>query len=143
MKFTLITALLLFFSINNCSDQEKSSIEEFRYETSTRGSATTYTVTSSMIEVKRTGMDAMQNSKQISKEEWNLLLEKAAKIDASKMANLEAPSDSRANDSALMATLSVSKNDSIYKTNTFDHGNPPEMVKPLVEAILRLAENVE
>ena len=143
MKFTLITALLLFFSINNCSDQEKSSIEEFRYETSTRGSATTYTVTSSMIEVKRTGMDAMQNSMQISKEKWNLLLEKAAKIDASKMANLEAPSDSRANDSALMATLSVSKNDTIYETNTFDHGNPPEMVKPLVEAILRLAENVE
>ena len=143
MKIAVTAIIFLFLSISNCSDQQKASIDEFKYETSTRGSAATYTVTSEMITVTHTGMNPSEKSEKISKDEWNSLLEKASAINTSKMSELEAPSDSRANDSALMASLKVRTNDTIHETNTFDHGNPPKMVKPLVEAILRLAENVE
>ena len=143
MKITIVALLMLFFSINNCSNQEITSVESFNYETTTRGSSAIYTVTPEMVTVKRSGMNISEKSGKISKDEWNSLLEKASAIDASKMSEFEAPSDSRATDAALIATLSMRKNDTVYETNTFDHGNPPMMVKPLVEAILRLAENVE
>ena len=133
----------MFFAANTCSNQEMNSIESFSYETFTRGSTTMYTVTREMVKVKSTGLNSSENSKDITSEDWNSLIEIAKKTDASKMSQLEAPTDSRASDRALHAILSLRKNDTIYQTNSFDHGIPPAEVKPLVEAILRLAENVE
>ncbi|MDR5591529.1 hypothetical protein [Christiangramia sp. SM2212] len=143
MKIPFLAIVIMFFSTNNCSNPEAGSIESFSYETFTRGSSTMYTVTPNQITVKSTGLNKNENSNSISSEEWSELINIAGEIDAAKMSQLKAPSDSRASDAALHAILSVRKNDTIYKTNSFDHGNPPEEVKPLVEAILRLAENVE
>lgn len=143
MKITISALIILIFSVNNCSNQEIASIESFQYETNTRGSSAVYRVSLNTIIVERKGMNASEKSGKISEEQWNSLLEKASAINASKLSELEAPSDSRATDAALMASLSIRKKDTVYETNTFDHGNPPMMVKPLVEAILRLAENVE
>jgi len=143
MKFTFLAFVLIMFSANDCSNAEAASFESFSYETFTRGSTTMYTVTPDQIKVKSTGVNAIENVINIQVEEWNTILETANGIDVSKMSQLKAPTDSRASDAALHAILSVRKNDTIYKTNSFDHGNPPTEVKPLVEAILRLAENVE
>ena len=143
MKFTFLAFVLIMFSANDCSNPEAASIESFSYETFTRGSTTMYTVTPDQIKVKSTGVNALENIVNINETEWNAILETASNIDVSKMSQLKSPTDSRASDAALHAILSVRKNDTIYKTNSFDHGNPPTEVKPLVEAILRLAENVE
>lgn len=102
-----------------------------------------YTVTPEIITIKSTGLNASESSANLTGEEWSSILESMKNTDAARMSQLKAPSDSRASDAALHAILSVRKNDTIYKTNSFDHGNPPAEVKPLVEAILRLAENVE
>ncbi len=133
----------MFFSANTCSNQEMNSIDSFSYETFTRGSSTMYVVTPDNVKVKSTGLNSNENSNNITSKEWNSLIEIAKNMDASKMSQLDAPTDSRASDRALHAILSLRKNDTVYKTNSFDHGNPPAEVKPLVEAILRLAENVE
>jgi len=143
MKISFLVLIMMFFSTNNCSNQQIDSIESFTYETFTRGSSTMYTVTPDKIQVKSTGLNSNENSNNITPEEWNSLVNTAQNINVSEMSKLKAPSDSRASDAALHAILSVRKNDTIYKTNSFDHGNPPAEVKPLVEAILRLAENVE
>ncbi|SDS44913.1 hypothetical protein [Gramella sp. MAR_2010_147] len=143
MKISFLAIILMFFSTNDCSNQEGDLIASFSYETFTRGSSTMYTVTPKKVTVKSTGLNADENSNNIAADDWSALIEITNTIDVSKMSQLKAPSDSRASDAALHAILSVRKNDTIYKTNSFDHGNPPEDVKPLVEAILRLAENVE
>ena len=143
MKIPFIAFFIFLFSASDCSNQEKSSVESISYETFTRGSSTMYTVTPKSIEVKSTGLNASENSNNISEKDWQDLLSTMEDIDVSGMSQLKAPTDSRASDAALHAILSVRKNDTIYKTNSFDHGNPPAEVKPLVEAILRLAENVE
>lgn len=134
---------MVFFSINDCSHQEKSSLESFSYETFTRGSSTLYTVTPEKINIKSTGLQAGESSAKLEKNEWETLVNTSEKLKLSEISRLKAPSESRASDAALHAILSVRKNDTVYKTNSFDHGNPPPEVKPLVEAILRLAENVE
>ena len=143
MKISFLVLIMMFFSTNNCSKQEIDSVESFTYETFTRGSSTMYTVTPDKIQVKSTGLNSNENSNNITREQWTSLVNTAQNINVSEMNKLKAPSDSRASDAALHAILSVRKNDTIYKTNSFDHGNPPAEVKPLVEAILRLAENVE
>ncbi|MCB7481722.1 hypothetical protein [Christiangramia sediminis] len=143
MKISFLVLIMMFFSTNNCSNQKIDSIESFTYETFTRGSSTIYTVTPDKIQVKSTGLNSNENSNNITPAKWNSLVNTAQNIDISEMSKLKAPSDSRASDAALHALLSVRKNDTIFKTNSFDHGNPPAEVKPLVEAILRLAENVE
>ncbi|MDX1761526.1 MAG: hypothetical protein R3218_05175 [Christiangramia sp.] len=143
MKFTFFSIFIMLFAANNCSHQEIQSVESISYETFTRGSSTMYTVTPESVQVKSTGLNANENSNNITTEDWNELLGVIQNMNVSEMSQLQAPSDSRASDAALHAILSVRKNDTIYKTNSFDHGNPPAEVKPLVEAILRLAENVE
>ena len=143
MKISFLVLIMMFFSTNNCSKQEIDSVGSFTYETFTRGSSTMYTVTPDKIQVKSTGLNSNENSNNITREQWTSLVNTAQNINVSEMNKLKAPSDSRASDAALHAILSVRKNDTIYKTNSFDHGNPPAEVKPLVEAILRLAENVE
>ncbi|GAA4308985.1 hypothetical protein GCM10023115_36310 [Pontixanthobacter gangjinensis] len=143
MKFSFFTFLIILFAANDCSHQEAASVESVSYETFTRGSSTMYTLTPENIEIKSTGLNASESSSKITSEEWKELLNTIKVMEVSEISQLKAPSDSRASDAALHAILSVRKNDTIYKTNSFDHGNPPAEVKPLVEAILRLAENVE
>ncbi|CAL68072.1 hypothetical protein [Christiangramia forsetii] len=143
MKISFLAFVIFLFSTNDCTNQKDENINVISYETFTRGSSTMYTVTPNQVTVKSTGLNTIENSNSITAEDWNSLIEITNKIEASKMSQLKAPSDSRASDAALHAILSVRKNDTIYKTNSFDHGHPPLEVKPLVEAILRLAENVE
>ncbi len=143
MKLSFFTLIMVLFAANECSYQEQHNIDIITYETFTRGSSTMYTVSPESIKIKGTGINAGEKSGTISNQDWKSLLEVLSKVDASRLNQLKAPSDSRASDAALHAILSVRKNDTIYKTNSFDHGNAPITVKPLVEAILRLAENVE
>ncbi|MFV8225185.1 hypothetical protein [Christiangramia aquimixticola] len=143
MRISIVSFLMVFFAINDCSHQELSSIQSFSYETFTRGSATVYTITPEMINIKSTGLEAGESSAKIQKKDWESLVNKAQKVNINEISRLKAPSESRASDAALHAILSVRKNDTVYKTNSFDHGNAPSEVKPLVQAILRLAENVE
>ncbi|MGA8854498.1 MAG: hypothetical protein WB492_10020 [Christiangramia sp.] len=145
MKISFLAIVIMFFAANNCSNnnQDANMISSINYETFTRGSSTMYKLTPEMMEITSTGLNKSESSLELTKEEWNSLLTKVQGLEVSQISQLKAPSDSRASDAALHAILSVRKNDTIYKTNSFDHGNPPAEVKPLVEAILRLAENVE
>ena len=143
MKITFFAFLIMLFAANDCSNQDSQNINSLTYETFTRGSSTLYTVTQDKIHLKSTGLNPNENSRSISSNEWNMLLENLENVEVSRINQLKAPTDSRASDAALHAILSVRKNDTIYKTNSFDHGNAPATIKPLVEAILRLAENVE
>ncbi|QYA25051.1 hypothetical protein G3I01_05850 [Gramella sp. MT6] len=143
MKTTFLTFIIILFAANDCSNQDAESINSITYETFTRGSTTLYTITPEKIHLKSTGLNASENANSITNKDWKMLLEKLEDVDVSRINQLKAPSDSRASDAAPHAILSIRKNDTIYKTNSFDHGNAPETIKPLVEAILRLAENVE
>jgi hypothetical protein len=143
MKISLLAIILMFFAANNCENQDQNPVKSITYETFTRGSSTIYRLTPSSIEVNSTGVNKSESSRELSSEEWHILLQKLKEVEVSKINQLKAPSDSRASDASLHAILSVRKNDTIYKTTSFDHGNAPTVVKPLVEAILRLAENVE
>ena len=143
MKISFFAFVIFLFAANDCSNQQAQTINSITYETFTRGSSTLYTVSPDSIHLKSTGLNANENSKSITGEDWKMLMDKLTEVNVANINQLKAPSDSRASDAAPHAILSIRKNDTIYKTNSFDHGNAPASIKPLVEAILRLAENVE
>lgn len=143
MKISILSFILIFFAINDCSNEGQDDIESVSYKTYTRGSSSTYTITSEEIKVKSTGVEAKENSEAITKEQWKRITSEIKKIDTSNLEDLEAPTESRASDAKAHAELSLIIGNSEFNSSTFDHGNPPEALKPLVQAILRLAENVE
>ncbi len=143
MKISFFTFIMILFATNDCSNQQVQTVNSITYETFTRGSSTVYSISPNTIHVKSTGLNARENSESITADDWKTLMERLAQVNVANINQLQAPSDSRASDAALHAILSIRKNDTIYKTNSFDHGNAPDPIKPLVEAILRLAENVE
>ena len=143
MKYFFISYLLLLMTTNCGSIQDQKTIEFVKYETFTRGSTTNIMVYPDSITVKNSGIQTSENTEEISEEQWKEIIETLKNIDISGINSLETSTEDSSRDAARQAILSIMKNDTLYKTNQFDDGNAPKAVKPLVEAILRLAENVE
>lgn len=139
---TFVTLILLFFTASNCTE-DQHPISTITYETFTRGSSTLYKITPDSLKITSKGLNSYEKSEALSSQDWATLLKHLEEIEVSKINQLKAPSDARASDAAPHAILSIRKNDTIYKTNSFDHGHAPAVVKPLIQVILRLAENVE
>ena len=141
-KIVFILAIPVFF-ITGCSSNGSEDVEQIHYEMYSRGSSTTINISPEKIEVISTGLKSDKTSMKLKKEEWDGLVETIKVLDIEKLKDLEAPSDLRASDASPHAVLKLSKNDTVFETKNFDHGNPPQSIRPLVQAILRLSENVE
>ncbi|MBC3845880.1 META domain-containing protein [Winogradskyella echinorum] len=76
-----------------------------------------------------------------NKEDWTQINTLIDAIDIENLRNLEAPSHNRATDGAAEATLSVKMGDVLHISPSFDHGNPPEEIKALVNKVLSIKEN--
>jgi len=143
MKITIVSILLMFLTVNDCSERAVQEITTVTYNTFTRGSSTEVIISSEEIQIESKGLEPGKTTATIAKKDWEAIMAEIHKIDLSKLDQFEAPSQSRASDASAHATLSIVSKGTQYETSNFDHGNPPEALKPLVEAILRLAENVE
>lgn len=56
--------------------------------------------------------------------------------------NLKLPSKAFQNDGAAIAILEVETQSGVYQTKSFDHGNPPKLIKDLVEKLLSIKESM-
>lgn len=113
------------------------------YETIKRGSRENYTLTKDeIIVVKNTG-DETKVSDKITSNDWEYLMDKMKEIEVAKINQIKPPSDKRTFDGAAHAIITIKVGEKVYKSNSFDHGNPPPELKSLVKAILRLGETVE
>lgn len=74
----------------------------------------------------------------LSKKQWSEIESLASKIDPKSIDKLSAPSSENATDRALSASITINKNDVIYESSTFDHGNPPDELKPLISKLFEL-----
>ena len=143
MKFilVLIFPMLMAETCSQNKDQDKDI--SFTYEMITRGSRANYTLNKEDIKVvKNMGTETKASEKMTSKD-WENLIEKMKEVDVPNIHKLKPPSDKRTFDGAAHAILTIKVGDEVYKSNSFDHGNPPSALKPLVKAILRLGETVE
>lgn len=135
MKLLLSTFLII--TINNCVSQQTSTITEISYEAITRGSYIIINVSKLQLEYKDNNT---QKTIKINTESWNNLITLCSKFDLEKLEDFNPLNNKHATDAALHATITVKTIDKEYISQTFDHGNPPEELKQLVEKLLALAE---
>lgn len=143
MKFILVLILPLLMAETCSQNQEQEKDISFTYETITRGSRANYTLDKEEIKVVKNMGTEIKASEKMTTKEWENLIERLKDIDVPNINKLKPPSDKRTFDGAAHAILTIKVGDQVYKTNSFDHGNPPSALKPLVKAILRLGETVE
>ncbi|MBD0823554.1 hypothetical protein [Aestuariibaculum marinum] len=142
MKLFLVI-LSVILNLNGCKDsniiQEAISIE---YSAISRG-----TYKNIIINKKEISFQKNRASKALIKpcsdKKWSTIYNILKTIDIPDIPNLKAPSDKRMFDAAAIAKLKITYQDSIYQSQPFDHGNPPEEIAQLVKEILSLTENIE
>tara|TARA_R110002020_G_scaffold122487_6_gene277957 strand:- start:92130 stop:92561 length:432 start_codon:yes stop_codon:yes gene_type:complete len=143
MKTIALISFFLMLPLTTC--QQKQSQEpgpsSITYTALSRGSywKITATADSVMVNKDREG-DAL--GMRIKTSQWQKVQSLAKEIDLGTIADLDPPSNKRAFDGAAMATLEIEKGKS-YSSPTFDHGNPPDSLRKLVDYLLTLSESIE
>ncbi len=135
--FLVIAGLLLF----HCKAQnttgssqaktEKSSNYDFQkieLEEITLGSRRMIVLTPNSKEVE---INRKKRSFKTTETEWKNLHILITNLNPEKIASFNPPTNKRLYDGAMAATIRVSINDTIYSSQTFDAGNPPEELASL------------
>lgn len=112
------------------------------YEKSSRGVYEYFNISEKSIKFsKDRGLQNITNHP-INSSDWAELKTLMEAVDLQSISKLEAPTDNRATDAALAATLALQIGDIHYMTPEFDHGNPPKEIEALVNKVLSIKENV-
>lgn len=120
--------------MTNCIAQKTNdTMLNIHYKAITRGSSKTLTVLNDTLEYvfnqeKKSVVLSVENQKEI--------LDLINAIELTKMNSFQSPSSKRASDRALHATLKIEKENKEYTSTTFDHGNPPTALKPLMDLLM-------
>ena len=78
--------------------------------------------------------------KTINQLDWDKCISYIQKIDRNKISKLKSPTNNRQTDKVHYAKLVILLNDkSKISSPDFDHGFPPDLIKPLVDFILNLS----
>jgi PBP1b-binding outer membrane lipoprotein LpoB len=126
---------------NNATDTKSAANGiSFEYEASTRGAYKKVVVTKdSIVTIQDRSMKDMV-SKPTPKGDWDRLTAFAEKVNLEGLEALKAPSNKNHADAALAANLKVIKDGKTYGSTTFDHGNPPAEIAPLVNRIIAMSD---
>ncbi|WP_146185856.1 hypothetical protein [Flavobacterium album] len=142
MKKTLSILILTVAVAIGCSSAKstsklsKAKDLSFEYSATTRGSSVNYVVTrDSIIQKENSRGEITTYKKPVDENDWNDLLTATEKVDLEKLSTIEPPSKKHQFDGAMGATLKITVNGKTYQTQTFDHGNPPEAIKAIIDNI--------
>lgn len=132
--------------LNATSKMEKRSSSQdemnIAYRASTRGffemiwiegQVLKYTTDRNLEDIQRFKMSDEQRSE---------LIALYKNVDVESLSSLKPPSKTFQYDAAAFATLEISEGENTYKSNGFDHGNPPKPIALFVEKILSIKETM-
>ncbi|WP_223148885.1 DUF4377 domain-containing protein [Aquimarina sp. RZ0] len=122
---------------------EKQNDLEFEYEALSRGYFFKAKIDKNTITSFKDRNLNNKVSKDCSKSDWNTLLSLAEDIELTELSKLKAPGEKRFFDGAAHAILKVTSGNKTYISANFDHGDPPDEIKLLVNQILSLSESIE
>ena len=142
MKLFTLIFLSLFLS-KSCESQTKNDLKTaiLEYTANTRGFYQKITIQDQLVSIlkDRSGNDKPVDIK-ISDKDWKELVGCFETINLDSLETLKAPTEKRFHDGAAIANLEVMYKDKSYKTNSFDHGYPPDAIKKIVDKINSFAK---
>ena len=142
MKLFSMILMTVFLS-KSCEGQTKNDLKTavLEYTASTRGFYQKITIQNQMVWVSK---DRSGNEKPLAttipEKDWKELIGYFETIELDSLSNLKAPTEKRLHDGSAIANLKVKYKEKTYQTNAFDHGNPPEVIKKLVDKINTFAK---
>ncbi|MCK8480291.1 hypothetical protein [Psychroserpens algicola] len=113
------------------------------YQASTRGFFLKIWIEGDLIMVSKDNSLKSFETYPFPSEQKEAFLNLLSAIDKTELTTLETPSTTFQHDAAAMAWLEISDEEGSYRTKVFDHGNPPESIKEIVEKIQSLKSMVE
>ncbi len=125
------------------ASKPQDDIMTIHYQALSRGSFFQVTIDKDRIE--KTADRSLTNKSTIkcSENDWSTLLALIEKVQIEDLNEIKAPTDKRLFDGAPSAQIKLIYQTQTYSSSSFDHGHPPEEIKPLVNTILSLAESIE
>lgn len=142
MKYVFVLVFSLFFySISFC--QESMNDLKIGYVASSRGFYEKIEVSRALVVVHNDRKGDRSDSIKLNTGKWNEITALVNKIKLKNLPYLKAPSEKRMHDGAHHAQLIIVFEDRIYESSGFDHGNPPNDIRALINYILDLSRNNE
>lgn len=136
MRYLII--LLAALSLASCKDLDIKKVE---YHTSTMMGKTILSVTQDSVIVTFNGRgEPTYFAREAKDAEWTAVLKSIMDVDLDKIADLEAPSNRRANDVVGYAKFIVVGRDKSHISGSFDAKNPNAVLMPLMEEINKIEE---
>ncbi|MDH7446284.1 hypothetical protein [Aquimarina sp. 2201CG14-23] len=129
--------------IQNGTTYNQQNITTIQYDAFSRGYFLAVSIDKDQIKKFKDRNLKEFDTKNCTEKDWNKVLLLINDIELKKINTLQAPSDKRTFDGAAHARLKIISGDKIYTSAGFDHGNPPEDLKVLVNTILSLTESIE
>ena len=139
MKYLKVIAPIFALLITSCiiAQDKIKSFDVITYEARTRGSMLLIKVDNKEISYKTS---EKTGSYELSKEELKSLNEYVSGLKLDDITDLKAPTNNRANDSALIGKVTINLNGKEYVSSTFDAGNPPKELKKIEDLLYSLAK---
>ncbi|WP_330444042.1 hypothetical protein [Flavobacterium sp. C4GT6] len=139
-KFAAIV-LLAIFAIGCSSALKKESDKiSFEYEAITRGSYKKVIVKQdTVITIKDRDLKDVVTAG-LKNGEWNSLLKSLEGVNLEGLNKIKVPSVNHQVDAAPIANLKVIRGDKTYQSKSFDHGNPPQEIKDVVDKIMAASD---
>ena len=141
MKLISLLFLTIFLG-KGCNAEQNQDIESavIEYTANTRGFYQKITVQNQKFTVSksRDGKDSPAEQK-VSSSDWKKIIDAFQEVDLESIPTLKAPTEKRFYDGAAIADLKITYQGKSYKTQPFDHGNPPVEIEKLVNKITVLA----
>lgn len=132
---TLIFATTLLISCN------ETDIVSYEYHSTTMMGKTVVVITQDSVVTTFNGRgEPTRSARATQSSEWTALAGSLKNVDLSKISSLESPTNKRATDAAPYGTIIVTTKDSTYTSASFDGKNPHDMLKPLMEEIVKVWE---
>jgi len=138
MKATALI-FLLFFLGKGCSEENKNDIKTavIEYTANTRGYYRKVIIQNQTVSVSKV-RDSKANptiAEKISESDMKELVKAFQEVNLDEIADLKSPTEKRFYDGAAMADVEITYKGKTYKSQTFDHGNPPVEIERLVDQV--------
>lgn len=151
MKKIFALLVLTLVTLTGCKSQVASAeaakpIEgkvKYEYKATTRGSNIAIVIDDRLLNVSKRSLGqspVVTPASYVTESEWDTLLTETGKLDLEKLETIEVPTRKHMFDGAMAVNFTITINDKVYNAVTFDHGNPPDEIKPLVEKIIELSK---
>ena len=139
-KFAAIV-LLALFAVGCASALKKESDKiSFEYEAITRGSYKKVIVKQdTVITIKDRDLKDVVTAG-LKNGEWNSLLKSLEGVNLEGLNEIKVPSVKHQVDAAPIANLKVIRGNKTYQSKSFDHGNPPQEIKDVVDKIMAASD---